>query len=370
MDFRLSSDQALLKSTARKLAEERFRAAAFKWQGEYPAANEKILLAQGFFGVSLPQEYGGGGLTLVEDLLILEEIGRVCPDTASALTLAGPPRIVAELGSESLKKNYLPAFCRDGKKIGIAISETEAGSAVTELRTRAKIEGGKVVVDGGKLFISHADVCAAFLTFVRFDDGIGAVLIDQGSRGFQLGKPDISMAGHRHYTLFFDGCEIPTENILIRGKDAFKQLIRAFNAERCLSAMWSVSIALCAFDLALDYARQRKQFGHGIGEFQGIRWMLAEMAMKIEAARLLTYQAAMDPTRLKSSMAKATASEMVEKVVSDALQIFGGYGYMKEHPLEYLYRLARGRRIAGGTVEVQKNMMADELLRKGLHKEE
>lgn len=365
MDFRLSSEQALLKSTARKLAEERFRPSAFKWKGEYPQANERILREQGFFGVSLPQEYGGGGLALLEELLILEEIGRVCPDTAFAMTMAGPPRIIAEIGSERLKSDYLPAFCRDGKKIGIAISEAEAGSAVTELRTKARVVGEKVVLEGGKIFISHADICASFLTFVRFDEGIGAVIVDQGTRGLELGKPDINMAGHRQYTLFFDGCEISTEKILIRGKDAFKKLIQAFNAERCLSSMWAVSIALCAFDLALDYSRQRKQFSRPIGEFQGIRWMLADMAMKIEAARLLTCQAAMEPGRLKSSMAKATASEMVEKVTSDALQIFGGYGYMREHPLEYLYRLARGRRIAGGTVEVQKNMMADELLKKG-----
>lgn len=370
MDFRLTPEQALLKGTARRLAEERFRASAFKWKGEYPAANEKVLREQGFFGVSLPQEYGGGGLGLLEDLLILGEIGRICPDTASVLTLAGPPRIIAEIGSEDLKRHYLPAFCRDGQKIGIAISEAEAGSAVTELRTRARVDGDKVVLDGGKIFISHADICAAFLTFVKFDEGIGAVMIDQGTPGLVLGKPDINMAGHRQYTLFFDGCEIASEKILTRGKDAFKRLIQAFNAERCLSAAWAVAIALCAFDFAVEYARQRRQFGRRIGEFQGLRWMLAEMAMKIEAARLLTYQAAMEPTRLKSSMAKAAASEMVERVTSDALQIFGGYGYMTGHPLEYLYRLARGRRIAGGTVEVQKNMMADELLRKGLHKEE
>jgi alkylation response protein AidB-like acyl-CoA dehydrogenase len=354
MEFRYTSEQALLKGTVRKLAEEQFRASAFKWKGEYPEANEKILRKQGFFGISLPQEYGGGGLSLFEEVLIIEEIGRVCPDTAFALTMVGPARIIAEIGSEDLKRKYLPAFCRDGEKIGIAISEAEAGSAVTELRTKARVEGKKVVLDGGKIFISHADICAAFLTFVKFDEGIGAVIIDQGTPGLELGKPDINMAGHRHYTLFFDGCEISAEKILVRGKDAFKRLIQAFNAERCLSSMWAVSIALCAFDLALEYARQRKQFGQPIGKFQG----------------LLTYQAATDPTRLKSSMAKATASEMVERVVSDALQIFGGYGYMREHPLEYLYRLARGRRIAGGTVEVQKNMMADELLRKGLHKEE
>jgi len=120
-----------------------------------------------------------------------------------------------------------------------------------------------------------------------------------------------------------------------------------------------------AFKWRGEYAQERKQFGSRIGEFQGIRWMLVEMAMKIEAARLLTYQAAAEPTRLKSSMAKAVASEMVERVTSDSLQIFGGYGYMRDHPLEYLYRLARGRRIAGGTVEIQKNMIAQELLKKG-----
>jgi len=365
MDLRLSPEQALLKSTARKLAEEEFRRSAFKWRGEYPEANEKVLRDQGFLGVSLPQEYGGGGLSLLEEVLIMEEIGRVCPDTAFAMTMAGPLRIIAELGSEELNRKHIPGFCRDGRRIGIAISEAEAGSAVTELRTKARLSGNKVIIEGGKIFVSHADICAAFLTFVRFDDGIGAVIVEREVPGFQLGKPDINMAGHRQYTLFFDDCEIPKESILIRGKDAFKKLMRAFNAERCLSAMWAVSIALCAFDLALEYAQQRKQFGSRIGEFQGIRWMLVEMAMKIEAARLLTYQAAAEPTRLKSSMAKAVASEMVERVTSDSLQIFGGYGYMRDHPLEYLYRLARGRRIAGGTVEIQKNMIAQELLKKG-----
>ncbi|MFQ5902542.1 MAG: acyl-CoA dehydrogenase family protein [Candidatus Binatia bacterium] len=370
MDFRCSSEQTLLKGTARKLAEERFRPSSFKWNGEYPEANEEILRQQGFLGISIPQEYGGGGLSLLEEILILEEIGRVCPDTAFAMTMVGPPRIIAELGSESLKRTYLPGFCREGRKIGIAISEAEAGSAVTELRTRAKVDGNKVILDGGKIFISHADICTAFLTFVRFDEGIGAVIVDKESPGFQLGKPDINMAGHRQYTLFFDGCEVPASNILASGKNAFKGLIQSFNAERCLSAMWAVSMALCAFDLALEYAQQRKQFGHRIGDFQGIRWMLAETATRIEAARLLTYKAATEPGRMNSSMAKSVASEMVEKVTSDGLQIFGGYGYMRGHPLEYLYRLAGGRRIAGGTVEIQKNMIAEELLRKGLHRED
>lgn len=370
MDFHWSSEQALLKATARKLAQEQFGPCAFKWEGEYPEANEKVLREQGLCGVSLPQDYGGGGLSLVEEVLVLEEVGRVCPDTASALTMVGPPRIIAELGSEDLRSRYLRAYCEQGRKIGIAISEPEAGSAVTELRTQAKANGNQIVLEGEKVFISHPEVCAAFLAFVRFDEGIGAVVVDREAPGLQIGKPDINMAGHRQCSLHFDACRIPQENVLIRGKTAFEKLIRAFNAERCLSSMWSVSMALCALDRALEYARQRKQFGRKIAEFQGLQWMLAEMAMKIEGARLLAYQAAENPTRLNSSIAKAVASEMVETVTSDALQIFGGTGYIRNHPLEYLHRLARGRRIAGGTVEIQKNMIARELLCNGLHREE
>ncbi len=370
MNFQWSPDQTLLRKTVRKLANEQFRPTAFQWEGEYPEANEKILREQGLLGVSLPSEYGGGGLSLVEEVLVLEEVGRVCQDTVIVLSLMGPPRIVAELGSEALKRKYLPPFCEEGRKIGIAISESEAGSAVTELRTKATANGNQVIVDGEKVFISHAEICSSFLTFVRFEEGIGAVIADKDAPGLQIGKPDINMAGHRQYNLFFDACAIPAENILIRGTDGFEKLIRAFNSERCLSAMWAVSIALCALDRALEYVQQRKQFGRKIGEFQGIQWMLAEMAMQIDAARLLTYQAAANPTRLNSSMAKAMASEMTERVTSDALQIFGGTGYMKKHPLEYLYRLARGRKIGAGTVEIQKNMIARELLRHGLHRED
>ncbi len=370
MNFQWTSEQALLRKTVRNLAQKEFGPAAFQWDGVYPAANEKILREQGLYGVSLPQEYGGGGLSLVEEVMVLEEVGKVCQDTAIALTLLGPPRIIAELGSEQLCRKYLPPFCEEGRKIGIAISESEAGSAVTELRTKATTSGSKVVVDGEKVFISHAEICSAFLTFVRFEEGIGAVIVDKDAPGLEIGKPDINMAGHCQYNLLFTACEIPEENIVIRGKGGFEKLIRSFNSERCLSAMWAVSIAESALDRALVYAQQRKQFGRKLAEFQGLQWMLAEMAMQTEAARLLTYQAAANPTRLNSSMAKAMASEMAERVTSDALQIFGGTGYMKKHPLEYLYRLARGRKIGAGTVEIQKNMIARELLQNGLHRED
>lgn len=370
MNFDLTEDQGLVKNAARRLAREEFQKRAFQWEGEYPLPNVERLAAVGLLGSSLPEAYGGGGLTFFEEMLVLEEIGRVCPDTAFALAGLAPARMIAEFGTEAQRRTYIPLVLQ-GKMIGIAISEPEAGSAITEMRMTAKDRQGAVILHGEKIFISHADQAIAFVVFVRFPEGIGAVIVDRETPGLQMGKPDFNMAGSRHYSLYFDNAEISRENVLRRGERAFQDLMQAFNVERCGSAMWAVGIALCAFDKALLYAQQRKQFGKRLAEFQGIQWMLADMAVKIESARLLTYRAAANaangsPSRVESSMAKAVAGQVAEEVTSDALQIHGGYAYMKGHPLEYLYRLARGRKIGGGTLEIQKNMIAAELLKNGL----
>jgi alkylation response protein AidB-like acyl-CoA dehydrogenase len=370
MTLQLSADQKLLRQVARRLAEGEFRSRAFKWDGKYPEVNERQLREQGMLGVSLPEVYGGGGLSLADEVMVIEEIGRVCPETAMLMTLAGPPRILAEVGPDHLKSRYIRGFCEEGRKVAIAISEPEAGSAMSELRTKATVDGQRVRLLGEKLFISHAEVASAFLVFVRFEEGIGAVIVDRDTPGFSIGRADINMAGHPLSSLHFNDCEIPAENIVISGSNSFERLMQAFNNERCLSASWAVATALCAMDMALEYAQQRKQFGRPIAEFQGIQWMFADMAMRIESARLLVLQAAHSPTRLNSSMAKTVACEMVEKVTSDALQVFGANGYLKPHPMEFLYRLARGRKIAGGTVEMQRNAIAREILRKGLHKDD
>jgi alkylation response protein AidB-like acyl-CoA dehydrogenase len=368
MNLQMTADQVLLRETARKIAESEFRPKACKWDGAYPEENEKFLREQGLIGVSLPEEYGGGGLTLADEAMVIEEIGRVCPDTAMLMTLVGPPRIIAELGSEAVKRKYLPGFCNEGRKIAICISEPEAGSAMNEMRTSATPKDGKLVVSGEKVFISHAEVCVAFLVFVRYEEGIGALVIDRDTPGVQIGKPEPTMAGYPLFSVLFDKCEVPEENVVVRGKGSFQRLMMAFNNERCLSASWAVATALCAMDLALEYTQQRKQFGRKIADFQGIQWKLADMAVQIESARLLTLQATSDPSRVNASMAKVAACEMVEKVTSEALQIFGGTGYLKPHPMEFLYRLARGRKIAGGTVEMQRNSIAGEILRHGLHR--
>jgi alkylation response protein AidB-like acyl-CoA dehydrogenase len=368
MSAQLSGDQQLLRQAARRLAEGEFRPRAFKWDGRYPEENERALREQGLLGVSLPEAYGGGGLTLADEVMVIEEIGRVCPETAMLMTLAGPPRILAEVAPEHLKQRYIRGFCQEGRKIAVAISEAEAGSAMNELHTRATPDGSMVRIQGEKLFISHAEVSAAFLVFVRFEAGIGAVIVDRDAPGFRIVRSDQNMAGHLLSSLEFNDCAIPADHVVISGANGFERLMQAFNNERCLSASWAVATALCALDMALEYAQQRKQFKRPIADFQGLQWMLAEMAMRVDSARLVVQQAAHAPTRLNSSMAKVVACEMVEKVVSDALQVFGATGYLKPHPMEFLYRLARGRRIAGGTVEVQKNSIARELLRKGLYR--
>lgn len=368
MSAKLSEEQRLLRRAARQLAEGEFRARAFKWEGRYPEENERALREQGLLGVSLPEVYGGGGLTLVDEVMVIEEIGRVCPETAMLMTLAGPPRILAEIGPEHLKQRYIRGFCQDGRKIAIAISEPEAGSAMNELRTRATLVDGKLRIQGEKLFISHAEVATAFLVFVRFEEGIGAVMVERDAPGFRIVRSDQNMAGHLLSSLEFNDCVIPADSVVISGANSFERLMQAFNNERCLSASWAVATALCALDMALEYAQQRKQFKRAIADFQGMQWKLADMAMRVESARLVVQQAAHAPTRLNSSMAKVVACEMVEAVASDALQVFGATGYLKPHPMEFIYRLARGRRIAGGTVEMQRNSIARELLRKGLHR--
>ncbi len=371
MNFRLTEEQEKLKMLARRLAREKFVQKACRWEGQYPEENVKKLSELGLLGVSLPEEFGGGGLTILDEVIIQEELGRVCPDTAWAISCVSMPRMIAEFGDKEQKQRYLPPFTKGEGIIGLAMTESEAGSDVGHLRTRAREEGGAIIIDGEKIFISHADVASAFIVYVRFEEGIGTVIVDKVTPGLLLSKPDYNMAGGAHHILYFDGCRVTKSNVLKRGKGAFREIMTSFNAERCLSAMWALSTALCGFDKALKYSQEREQFKRKLCEFQGLQWMLANMAMEIEAARLLIYRAAANaaagaPSRFETSFAKAFACEVSEKVVSDALQIHGGYGYMRGQPLEYLYRLVRGRKIAGGTVEIQHDIIAGELLKKGL----
>lgn len=374
MDFRLNDEQRMLKSTVEEIAENEFADEAFTWD-EFPHENVPTLEENGLLGIALPEEYGGGGYTPVEALIASEAVGRVCPDTAHVLSRSslGPPRVIATLGSDYLKETYLPDVCTGDRIFSVAISEPNAGTDATNMQASARREGDDVVINGTKSWITKGNVVNSFLVYVRFeeDDRIGAVVVDKDSPGFTVGEGYENMAGGVQNDLFFDNCTVPEENVLAHEPGSFKKLITEFNVERCHNAMMCVSCGLNAFDKALEYAKDREQFDQPIADFQGIEWKFADMATKLEAAKLMIYRAASnanhsEPSRMETSMAKLMANEVGQYAVDEALQIHGAMGYMDEHPLSYLYQLVRGWRIAGGTVEIQRNNIAKELKKHGL----
>lgn len=374
MDFQRSDEQQLIYQTAFDLAEAEFDTEAFTWEDEFPRTNQRILAEQGLLGIGLPEEYGGGGYSVVEVLLAQEAVGRVCPDTAHVLSRSsmGPPRVIAELGSDYLKEKYLPAVCSGDQIISVAISESEAGSDASNMQTTVERDGDRLVLNGSKMWITKGEQAGAFLVYARFPDGnIGAVVVDKDTEGLSLDDGSVNMAGHVQSELYFDDCSVPEEQLLVHDKDAFKELLIEFNVERCHNAMMCIACGLNAFDKALSHAKGREQFGQPIADFQGIEWKLADMAIELEASRLLIYRAATnaidaDPSRLETSVAKVKANEVGQEVIDEALQIHGAIGYTKDSPIEYLYRWVRGWKIAGGTVEVQRNMIARDLKKYGL----
>lgn len=364
----------MIYQTAKDIAESEFSDDAFTWEDEFPAENRQILADQGLLGIGLPMEYGGGGYSVVELLLAQEAVGRVCPDTAHVLSRSsmGPPRVIAELGSDYLKEKYLPTVCSGDMILSVAISESEAGSDASNMKTSVEREGDDLVLNGSKMWITKAEQAGAFLVYARFPDGnIGAIVVDKDTDGLTLDDGSVNMAGHVQNDLYFDDCVIPDEQVLVHEQNAFKQLLIEFNVERCHNAMMCVACGLSAFDKAMAHAKQREQFDQPIGDFQGIEWKFADMAIELEAARLLIYRAAAnaegdEPSRLDTSLAKVKANEAGQEVIDEALQIHGAIGYMQDSPLEYLYRWVRGWKIAGGTVEVQRNAIAKELKKHGL----
>jgi alkylation response protein AidB-like acyl-CoA dehydrogenase len=376
MDFRLDETQRLLRRTARDLARGELTGDAFTWEGEFPWENARKLADAGLLGIALSEVHGGGGLTPLEVLIVSEEVGRVCPDSAHIVSKSsmGAPRAVDVLGTDFLREKYLPAVCAGESVMSIAISESEAGSAAAEMTTRAEDRGGDVVVDGSKLWVTQGDVADAFLVYVRFPEGIGAVVVDRDTPGLSEGERYSNMGGESQSELLFDGCRIPEEQVLVRGDDAFKTLLKTFNVERCHNAMICVTMARNALERTIDYVQEREQFGQPIGDFQAVRHKLADMAIDVETARLAVLYAAATAdqggedslaVRTQTSIAKVYANEVGERVLSEALQLHGANGYMRGHPVEYMYRRVRGWKIAGGTVEIHRNGIAHMLLKEG-----
>jgi alkylation response protein AidB-like acyl-CoA dehydrogenase len=370
----LNDEQRMLISEARRIAENEFANNACQWEGQIPWSNLETLSDFGLLGISLPEEYGGGGMTPFEAVILMEAIGRVCPDTAYALPDTGAPRSIAMFGTEEIKEKYLPPVCNAEKHIALGISEPEAGSDVTSMKTHVeRADDGELYLNGEKIWVSGADEESSAIIWAKFPDGMGIVVMDFDAPGVEIQQHYDNMFNHQQTQFYMEDVHIPEENVLVRGPEGFKAQLKALNWERVGNVSLCNAIGLCAFDKALNYAQQREQSGKPIGDFQGIEWKLADMAKKIELSRAITHQTAeaaykndTQPGRMETSIAKLYSAEMLEEVVSESLQIHGANGYQQGHPLEYLYRFARGRRIAAGTDEIQKNTISEALKRNGI----
>ncbi len=375
MQWGLTPEQEAIRALAREVSEREFRDHALEWErtGEFPWRNLKVLAETGLLGAAIPEEYGGAGGSWLDAALILEQIGRCCYVTAMAALgeLGVQTRAIVSYGTEAQKQKYLPKVAAGDLMLAICMTEPETGSDISNMSTVARDDGDFLVIDGEKALISRGDVAGLFVVWVKFADdpgprNIGAILVERDTPGFAVTQTYPTLGGESLFGLEFRGARVPRENVLVR-EDGFRKMLTAFNGQRCLNASISVGIAQGAQDAAVAYAKQRKQFGKAISEYQGIQWMLADNELEIEAARLLLWRAAARaggrfPSRTEAAIAKITANEMALRVTDRSMQIFGGHGFLKEMPPERFLRWARYGSLGGGTPQILRNAIGRHLV--------
>jgi len=376
MRFPLTAEQEAIRARARALADHELRERAARWdeREEYPWDNVKQLVEAGLMGMTVPPAYGGQGRGLLDVILTIEQVARVCGVTGRILVDSnlGPVGAIVHYGSEGQKQKYLPRVLQ-GDKPAIAVTEPRAGSAASDLETRAERDGDAWVLAVTKRWITGAGVSQTYVVFCRFDGipgpaGIGALIVEADTPGMAVTQREraMGMRGIPEGEVVFDRCRIPGENLLLPA-GGFKRLMSAYNGQRLGAATVALGLAQGALEAAVRYAGEREQFGRPIGHFQGLRWMIADMALQVEAARQLVYRAAANaghglPDMVEAAMAKILASETAVRVTNDALQVFGASGYSRDLPLERMVRDARMFTIAGGTVQMMRNLVAGAFL--------
>jgi hypothetical protein len=341
----------------------------------YPWPIVKAMVQERFMGMTVPPEYGGDGHSLLDVVVVVEELAKVC-GTVARIAVDANMGIVGAIrlyGTEAQRRRYLPLVLA-GEKPAIAITEPEAGSAATSLTTAATRDGNGYLLNGEKRWITGAGVSQLYLVFARFDGipkaaGIGGLLVDAATPGLSVPKVRwmMGLRGMPEGDVVFHDCRVPDDHVLVHPGDGFKRLMTSYNAQRVGAATVALGIAQGAFDLAVAYANHREQFGRKIGEFQGLQWMLADMHIQLQSARLLIYHAAANagdgfPDALEAATAKVAAAEAAIAVTNAALQVHGAAGYSCELPLERMARDARMFAIGGGTVEMQRNLIAARIL--------
>jgi len=368
MRLELTENQREMVGAVRRLANEKFKKRVSKWQhGAFPYENLKDLAEIGVLGMGIPEEFGGLGLPVLDCALVLEEIAKVCYVTSmSLMSLVGVQiRVISTYAPQHLQQEILPGVVKGDVTLAVGMTEPHAGTDVGNLKTNAVIKGSSVIVMGTKTLISKVDEADWFVIFTRVNgtpgrDGIGCVLINRNTPGFEVTAHYQTMGGEKLGEIQFRDCELPLENLILR-EGGFKKLLSAFNTQRCLNPAICLGLAEGAFGEAVRYARDRVAFGKRIGSLQGIRWKLAEMLRDIEVGRSMLYRAAASadpfPDAYLAGIAKMYCNEMAIRVTSEAIQIHGGYGFLDEFPVSRFYRAARYGSLGGGTTETLKELV-------------
>ena len=370
MDFNLTEEQQMFRDSVTKFAQTELapKAAARAQATGYPWDVAARMAQLGLMGIPLPEADGGAGGSLVDALIAIQTVAEACPRSGDVIQAGnfGPVRTFAEYASADQKERFLTPILEGRAVISLGMTEPQAGSAVTELQTAAVADGDDFIINGTKIFGTHSSEAKVFLVYVRFGpglDGIGSVLIERGMPGFTVGQPTGFMNGEDWSQLYFDNVRIPASNVVL-GTGGFRKQMAGFNVERLGNAARAVAVGRHAFNLARDHAKGRRQFGRDLCEFQGLQWKFAEMQLKLEAAQLLLMRAAVNagdglPDPHDTALAKLACNEAGFFAANESLQIMGGTGFSNDSTAQYCLRRTRGWMIAGGSVEILKNRIAE-----------
>jgi alkylation response protein AidB-like acyl-CoA dehydrogenase len=370
MNFDFTEEQKLFADSVRKFAQAHLAKDALKRAHDprFPFDVAKLMSQQGLMGITIPEKDGGVGGTLMDAVIAIEQVALVCPRSADVVQFGnfGPIRTFAEYATPAQKQRWLPALLSGGAVMSLGMTEPAAGSAVTELTTSARQDGNHYVINGAKVFSTFSPDAKVFLVYVRYAPGlggIGSVIVERDTPGFTVGAPSSFMSGEEWSELHFENCRIPAENVLL-GPGGFKKQIASFNIERLGNSARALALGRYAYNTARDYCATREQFGRPLCEFQGLQWKFADMAIKLESAQLLLYRAAANadrglPSAYETAVAKAACNQTGFEVAHEAVQAMGALGYSREALVEYCMRRCRGWMIAGGSIEILKNRIAE-----------
>jgi len=370
MNFQLTPEQTEFRGAVARFADKHLRAGAREraHDPKYPWDVAKLMAEQGLLGITLKEEDGGQGGSLMDAVLAIEAVAAACPRSADVIQAGsfGPVRVFAEYGTPMQKERYLTHILKGEGVISVGMTEPEAGSAVTDLRSAVTPDGDGYRLNGSKVFSTHAPYADVLLVYCRFGPGvggIGSVLVDTKAEGVKFGQHSTFMSGEEWAQIYFDNVWVPPEMVVLK-EGGFKKQIAGFNVERIGNTSRSLALGRYAYEEARQWAMQRKQFGRLLCEFQGLQWKFAEMKMKLDAGQLLLYRAASNadggiPSAQDTAIAKAFCNQAGFDIANEALQVMGGMGYSQESLVEYCLRRCRGWMIAGGSLEILKNRIAE-----------